>query len=95
MLDEQQKKDQARLWSEAQAYIAPPLEILTRKYTNKEPVRTGFNQGLLPIKISYNVENKRAAQGPYISVTNQVMMKKRERDISSRERLSRQGSRNG
>lgn len=50
---------------------------------------------MLPIKIQNNIENKRAPQGPYISVTNQVMVKKRERDISSRERLSRQGSRNG
>lgn len=49
MLDEQQKKDHERMWKDV--YIPPPLEILSRKFTNKEPVRTGFNQGLLPNKI--------------------------------------------
>jgi hypothetical protein len=49
MLDAQQKKDHERMWKDV--YIPPPLEILSRKYTNKEPVRTGFNQGLLPNKI--------------------------------------------
>ena len=41
-------------------YVPPPLEILHRKYTNKEPVRTGFNQGLIPVKIKYNIEAARA-----------------------------------
>lgn len=91
MLDIQQKKDHERMWKDV--YIPPPLEILSRKYTNKEPVRTGFNQGLLPNKIQHNIEIKRAPQGPYISVTNNVLLRKKERDISSRERLSRQGSR--
>jgi hypothetical protein len=45
-------------------YVPPPLEILHRKYTNKEPVRTGFNQGLLPVKIKNNYEAVRAPQGP-------------------------------
>lgn len=58
MLDEQQKKDRERMIKEM--YVPPPLEILRRKYTNKEPIRTGFNQGLLPISIKNNVELKRA-----------------------------------
>lgn len=62
MLDEQQKKDRERMIKEM--YVPPPLEILRRKYTNKEPIRTGFNQGLLPINIKNNFELKRAPQGP-------------------------------
>ena len=44
--------DQKRFMKDV--YVPPPLEILSRKYTNKEPVRTGFNQGLIPLKIDYN-----------------------------------------
>ena len=57
-MDEQQKLDRERFVKEM--YVPPPLEILTRKYTNKEPVRTGFNQGLLPVKIKNNFEKERA-----------------------------------
>lgn len=63
-------------------YVPPPLEILHRKYTNKEPVRTGFNQGLLTVNIKNNVEPVRAPQGPQILVTTQSQMSRR-RDISS------------
>lgn len=58
ILDEQQILDREKFIKEM--YVPPPLEILTRKYTNKEPVRTGFNQGLLPIKIKNNFETERA-----------------------------------
>lgn len=34
--------------------ITPPLAILRKKFTNDEPIRTGFNQALLPIKIKHN-----------------------------------------
>ena len=40
-LDAQQKIDEAEFIKSM--YVPPPLEILHRKYTNKEPVRTGFN----------------------------------------------------
>ena len=39
--------------------IPPALELLKKKYTNKEPVRTGFNEGLLPIQVKNNFEVKR------------------------------------
>ena len=35
-------------------------ELLRKKYTNKEPIRTGFNEGLLPIHVKNNYEIKRA-----------------------------------
>jgi hypothetical protein len=44
--------------------VPPPLEIMRRKYINEESVRTGFNQGLLPVKIKNNFEAVRAPQGP-------------------------------
>ena len=74
-------------------YVPPPLEILRRKYTNKEPIRTGFNQGLLPINIRNNVELKRAPQGPQIVITSQAQKMKHERDIKSRETSTRGGKR--
>ena len=58
MLDKFQKEDQERMMKEM--YVPPPLEILKRTYPNREPVRTGFNQGLLPIKIKNNFEWGRA-----------------------------------
>lgn len=91
MLDEQQKLDQLRF--QKNMYVPPPLEILSRKYTNKEPVRTGFNQGLIPIKIRNNVEYSRAPQGPQIIVTTQSAMKVRERESFSRDTKSRAQSR--
>ena len=41
ILDAQQKLDEEKFIKDM--YVPPPLEILCRKYTNKEPVRTGFN----------------------------------------------------
>ena len=70
MLDEQQKKDRERMIKEM--YVPPPLEILRRNYTTHEPIRTGFNQGLLPINIRNNVEFKRAPCGPQIVITSQA-----------------------
>lgn len=67
------------------------LEILPRKYTNKEPARTGFNQGLLIVDLKNNYEAKRSAQGPSIVVSNNnVKLKERS---NSRE-TSRQSMRN-
>ena len=40
-----------------ETFIPPPMEILRKKFIVREPVRTGFNQGLIPIKIKHNVEN--------------------------------------
>lgn len=57
MLDEQEKIDTKRFLK--RMYVPPPLELLKKKYTNKEPIRTGFNQGLLPIHVKNNFENKR------------------------------------
>jgi hypothetical protein len=48
--------------------IPPPLDILTKKYAVNEPLRTGFNQGLIPVGIKHNVENQRFTQGPLIQV---------------------------
>jgi hypothetical protein len=79
-LDAQQKIDEAEFIKSM--YVPPPLEILHRKYTNKEPVRTGFNQGLLSINIKNNIEPVRAPQGPQILVTTS-QMRRRERDVSS------------
>lgn len=62
--------------------VPPAFEILHRKYTNEEPVRTGFNKGLLAVKIKNNFEAVRAPQGPQILVTTSKMQK-RERDVSS------------
>jgi len=45
-------------------YVPPPLEIFFKKNFVKEPVRTGFNQGMIPVNIKYNFEAKRSAQGP-------------------------------
>ena len=63
-------EDDARFMEKMKKYIPPPLEILKKQYTTDEPVRTGFNQGLLPIKIKNNVEYTRTAQGPQIIVTS-------------------------
>jgi hypothetical protein len=40
--------------------VPPAFEILHRKFTNEEPVRTGFNQGMLHVKIKNNIEAIRA-----------------------------------
>lgn len=45
-------------------YVPPPLELLKKKYTNREPIRTGFNEGLLPAHVKNNYEIKRTQQGP-------------------------------
>lgn len=63
-------EDDARFMEKMKKYIPPPLEILKKQYTTDEPVRTGFNQGLLPIKIKNNVEHGRTVQGPQIIVTS-------------------------
>jgi hypothetical protein len=63
-------EDDARFMEKMKKYIPPPLEILKKQYTTDEPVRTGFNQGLLPVKIKNNVEYARTAQGPQIIVTS-------------------------
>lgn len=91
ILDEQEKIDRERLIKEM--YIPPPLEILTRKFVNNEPVRTGFNQGLIPISIKNNYEVGREAQGPYIIVTSSQAPRRRDRDTRSTEPASRGGKR--
>jgi hypothetical protein len=59
MLEEMKKKDLKNLL--ASMYVPPPLEILKRVFINKEPVKTGFNMGLLPIKIKNNFELGRSS----------------------------------
>jgi hypothetical protein len=49
-------------------YRPPALDILEKKYVNKEPVRTGFNLGLIPLFIKNNYETNRMNQGPNIVV---------------------------
>lgn len=66
LLDEQEKRDQKRFLE--RVYVPPPLELLRKKYTNKEPVLTGFNQGLLPLELKNNFEAKRTPQGPHIVI---------------------------
>ena len=41
--------------------VPPALEIITRQFVNKEPVRTGFNEGLIPVEIKNNFEKIRTA----------------------------------
>lgn len=64
LLAKLQKEDDRRFMEKMKKYIPPPLEILKKQYTTNEAVRTGFNQGLLPIKIKNNVEHQREPQGP-------------------------------
>lgn len=59
ILDKQQKEDEARFLKKMQKLVPPPLELLKKKYTNREPIRTGFNEGLLPIQVKNNFEVKR------------------------------------
>ena len=92
-LEEFHRKDLQKAKDEMKNIMPVAEEIMTRKYTNLEPVRTGFNQSLLPLNIRNNFEIKRAPQGPQIIVTSQSAMKKRERDIKSRENSSRGGRR--
>lgn len=57
-LDAQEKIDTQKFLK--RMYVPPPLELLKKKYTNKEPIRTGFNEGLLPIHVKNNFELKRS-----------------------------------
>ena len=57
LLDEQEKIDTQKFLK--RMYVPPPLELLKKKYTNREPIRTGFNSGLLPIHVKNNFEAKR------------------------------------
>jgi len=59
LLAKLQIEDDRRFMEKMKKYIPPPLEILKKQYTTDEPVRTGFNQGLLPIKIKNNFEHGR------------------------------------
>ena len=65
--------------------VPPPLRILPRKYANKEPARTGFNQGLLQIGIKNNFENKRCVQGPSITVSHNAHSARQTERSNSRE----------
>lgn len=67
MLDVQQKKDEEKFLKKM--FVPPPLELLKKKYTNREPIRTGFNEGLLQINTKNNYEVKRYPQGPQIVIT--------------------------
>ena len=67
-LDEQQRLDELKLLNNMD--VPPPLELLRKTYTNKEPVRTGFNQGLLQVELKNNYESKRFPQGPHIVITS-------------------------
>jgi len=62
-------------WQAKHAYnlldMPPPSELLRKQNTINEPVRTGFNQGFLPINIKDNVEHGRYEQGPKIVVTSE------------------------
>ena len=62
---EMMKERRRRLLIEAMPrYVPPALELMKRNYYDKEPVRTGFNQGLLQVTVKNNYEAKRVAQGP-------------------------------
>ncbi len=58
-------------------YRPPALEILEKKHVNKEPVRTGFNQGLIPLFIKNNYESNRMNQGPNIVVKTTTASQRR------------------
>ena len=49
-------------------YVPPECPVLKKKYETEEPVRTGFNQGLIPISIKDNREHGRYPLGPEIIV---------------------------
>lgn len=51
--------------------MPPPSELLRKQNTVNEPVRTGFNQGFLPVTIKDNVEHGTYEQGPKIVVTSE------------------------
>lgn len=40
-------------------FIPPPIDLMRKQYENNEPVRSGFNQSFLPIRIKDNVEHGR------------------------------------
>ena len=76
--------------------VPPPLEIMTRKYVNKEPVRTGFNQGLLNVDIRNNFETARCAQGPQVIISSSAMKRrepsKEQTKPANQRSLSRENS---
>jgi hypothetical protein len=94
-----QEIDDKRFMENMKKYIPPPLEILRKEYTNNEPVRTGFNMGLIPVKIKNSVEQGRSAQGPQIVITTTNNIRKEnnthDRAASRNSRRSRQESRDG
>jgi hypothetical protein len=51
--------------------MPPPSELLRKQHTVNEPIRTGFNQGFLPVTIKDNAEHGRYEQGPKIVVTSE------------------------
>lgn len=75
--------------------VPAPLNILPRKYANKEPARTGFNQGLLVVDLKNNFENKRTPQGPQIIVSNNTMKKERSNSRETSRQSQRNKSRDG
>ena len=45
-------------------FIPPPIDLMAKQYDNNEPVRSGFNQSFLPIRIKDNIEHGHYSQGP-------------------------------
>ena len=66
----QQKVDMRQIFLESlEEAVTPAVDILRRNNNEKEPVRTGFNMGMLQYQIKNNFEKERAPQGPHIVVT--------------------------
>lgn len=60
--------------------MPPPSELLRKANTVNEPIRTGFNQGFLPVTIKDNVEHGRYEQGPKIVVTSEKVYSTQKAD---------------
>ena len=57
----QQKKDMKAIFlASLEEAVTPAIEILKRANNDKEPVRTGFNMGMLQYQIRNNYEVERA-----------------------------------
>jgi hypothetical protein len=77
---------------EMKEFIPPPCEILEKQYGDNEPLRTGFNQGLIPISIKDNCERGHFPQGPTIVVTTQNVynnLKRKDTLTERREKLKK------
>jgi len=70
-------------------YKPPPCELLAKRYTNDEGIRTGFNQGFIPYKIKDNVERGKYPQGPQIVVTTQAQVNAQQPSKTSKDFMKR------